>query len=55
MSAASRQHTCAACGHPFQPDERTNLEPLVDDIVRYVATCWTCITAPDHTHEDPTP
>ncbi|AUI57000.1 hypothetical protein [Amycolatopsis sp. BJA-103] len=37
MSAADRQRTCAACGGPFAPEERTGLETVIDGEVRYVA------------------
>jgi hypothetical protein len=37
MSAAARQRTCAACGAPFVRGEPTDLEPLVDGVIRYVA------------------
>jgi hypothetical protein len=37
MSAASRQRTCAACGGEFRVGERTDLEPLIDDSIRYLA------------------
>ncbi|MYW94164.1 hypothetical protein G3I59_27020 [Amycolatopsis rubida] len=37
MSAASRQRTCAACGAPLREGERTDLEPLIDGKIRYVA------------------
>ncbi|RSM84178.1 hypothetical protein DL991_00300 [Amycolatopsis sp. WAC 01375] len=41
MSAAERQRTCAACGGPFEPGERTDLETVIDGGVLYVAvhTC----------------
>ncbi|MDX3190794.1 hypothetical protein PV458_20485 [Streptomyces sp. MN03-5084-2B] len=35
--AAARQRTCAVCGAPFAPDERTGLEVLIDGKIRYVA------------------
>ncbi|MFI6304377.1 hypothetical protein ACIBCH_21105 [Amycolatopsis thailandensis] len=37
MSAADRQRTCAACGGPFAPRERTGLEAVIDGEVLYVA------------------
>jgi hypothetical protein len=37
MSAAKRQRTCAACGGEFARGERTDLEPLIDDSIRYLA------------------
>ena len=37
MSAAGRQRTCAACGGPFEPGERTDLETVVAGGVLYVA------------------
>jgi len=37
VSAARRQRTCAACGGPFAVGERTDIEVLLDGIVRYVA------------------
>ncbi|EMD28163.1 hypothetical protein [Amycolatopsis azurea] len=37
MSAADRQRTCAACGSPFAPRERTGLEAVIDGEVLYVA------------------
>lgn len=37
MSAAKRQQTCAACGGPFLEGERTEVEPLIDGAIRYVA------------------
>lgn len=44
MSAASRQRSCAACGALFGEDDRVSVEPLVDEIVRYVAVHWACST-----------
>ncbi|MEV4054538.1 hypothetical protein AB0J55_25360 [Amycolatopsis sp. NPDC049688] len=35
--AAARQRTCAACGAPFEPGRRTELEVLIDGEIRYVA------------------
>ncbi|NBH02744.1 hypothetical protein [Amycolatopsis sp. SID8362] len=35
--AAERQRTCAACGGAFVPGEHTEVEVLLDGIVRYVA------------------
>jgi len=35
--AARRQRTCAACGAPFTPGARTDVEVLLDGEVRYVA------------------
>ncbi|WP_051767967.1 hypothetical protein [Amycolatopsis vancoresmycina] len=35
--AAARQRTCAACGGPFEPGRRTELEVLIDGEIRYVA------------------
>lgn len=40
MSAASRQKTCACCGREIKEGDRTNLEPLVDGLIRYVVTLW---------------
>lgn len=40
MSAAHRQKTCAVCGRPFLEEDRVNIEPLIDDVVRYVAVHW---------------
>lgn len=37
MSAAERQRTCAACGGPFEPGERTDLETVVAGGILYVA------------------
>lgn len=37
MSAVTRQQTCAACGKAFLPGELTDLEPLIDGMIRYVA------------------
>lgn len=37
MSIASRQQTCAVCGAPFTPGERSEVELLLDDRMRYVA------------------
>jgi hypothetical protein len=37
MSAVKRQRTCAACGAPLLPEQLTDLEPLLDGTVRYVA------------------
>lgn len=37
MSAARRQRTCAACGGPFEPGERTELEAVLDGGILYVA------------------
>lgn len=44
MSAASRQRTCAACGGELREDDRTNVEPLIDDVIRYVAVHAGCST-----------
>ena len=44
MSAAARQHTCAACGRPLAEGDPVNIEPLIDDAVRYVAVHWGCST-----------
>lgn len=35
--AASRQRTCAACGGEFVPGEHTEVEVILDGMVRYVA------------------
>ncbi|WP_290056316.1 hypothetical protein [Amycolatopsis solani] len=35
--AAERQRTCAACGGAFLPGEHTEVEVLLDGMVRYVA------------------
>lgn len=37
VSAAERQRTCAACGGAFRAGERTEIEVLLDGVVRYVA------------------
>lgn len=37
LSAAERQRTCAACGGPFEPGQRTGLETVVDGGILYVA------------------
>jgi transcriptional regulator NrdR family protein len=37
VSAAARQRTCAACGGRFRAGERTNIEVVLDGMVRYVA------------------
>lgn len=37
MSAAHRQLTCAACGAPITEDQRSDVEPLIDGMIRYVA------------------
>lgn len=37
LSAAERQHSCAACGAAFGRGERTEVEVLLDGEVRYVA------------------
>ncbi len=37
MSTATRQHTCAVCGSPFLPQDRIDLEPLIDGAIRYIA------------------
>lgn len=37
MSVANRQRTCAVCGAPFVEGELTELEPLIDGVIRYVA------------------
>jgi hypothetical protein len=37
MSAAGRQRTCAACGAPFTAGQRSEIEPLLDGEIRYVA------------------
>lgn len=37
MSAATRQRSCAVCGAPFVPGERTDVEVLLDGRIRYVA------------------
>lgn len=50
MSAAKRQGTCAACGRRLLPSERTNLEPLIDDAIRYVAVHHDCHTFATRRH-----
>ncbi len=52
MSAAGRQKTCAVCGAPFLDDEPVNVEPLIDDIVRYVACHWHHSTYPTTSHNE---
>ncbi|TQJ05930.1 hypothetical protein FB471_5775 [Amycolatopsis cihanbeyliensis] len=47
MSAAARQKTCAGCGQPLTVPQRTNVEPLIDGQVRYVAVHWGCTTHPN--------
>ena len=42
LSAAERQRTCAACGHPFEPCCRTGLEVFLDGEVRYAAVHEGC-------------
>lgn len=37
MCAAARQRTCAACGAPFTAGQRSEIEPLLDGEIRYVA------------------
>lgn len=37
MSAASRQCTCALCGGELHENDLTDVEPLIDDQVRYIA------------------
>jgi hypothetical protein len=37
MSAADRQKTCAACGGPFVPGERTDVETVIAGEILYVA------------------
>ncbi|MEC3976938.1 hypothetical protein [Amycolatopsis sp. H20-H5] len=37
MSAAKRQRTCACCGTPFRDGQRTEVEPFIDDAIRYLA------------------
>ncbi|RZQ61126.1 hypothetical protein [Amycolatopsis suaedae] len=37
MSAAKRQRSCACCGKAFTDNERTEVEPLIDGMIRYVA------------------
>lgn len=51
MSATTRQKTCAVCGAAFRPDQATSLEPLIDDVIRYVAVCWGHTTFVHHTLE----
>lgn len=48
MSAAKRQRTCAACGGAFERGERTELEPLIDGSVRYLAVHPWHSTHPPH-------
>lgn len=50
MSVAGRQKTCAACGGEFLDGEPVNVEPLIDDIVRYVACHWHHSTHPTTSH-----
>ena len=40
MSLARRQDTCAFCGKHFEKNDRVNIEPLIDPIIRYVAVHW---------------
>lgn len=40
MSLAKRQKTCACCGQDIKEGDRINLEPLLDGVIRYVATLW---------------
>ena len=37
MSLASRERSCAACGRAFEPGEPFDIEPLIDQGVRYLA------------------
>ncbi|GAA4549749.1 LIM domain-containing protein [Amycolatopsis samaneae] len=37
LSAAARQRTCAVCGAPFSPGERTELQTFTDGEIRYTA------------------
>jgi hypothetical protein len=37
MSLASRERSCAACGREFEPGEGFDIEPLIDQGVRYLA------------------
>lgn len=37
MSAASRQRTCALCGGELHENDLTDVEPLIDDQIRYIA------------------
>jgi hypothetical protein len=50
MSLAKIQKTCAKCALPLA-GERTSLEPLVDDVIRYVVVHWGCSTFVRHTIE----
>jgi hypothetical protein len=51
MSAASRQQTCAVCATSLT-EVATDIEPLIDDVVRYVAVCKGCSTFPHHSSLD---
>ncbi|MFF1611674.1 hypothetical protein ACFVYA_28140 [Amycolatopsis sp. NPDC058278] len=46
LSAAERQRTCAACGRPFEPGDRTGLEVFLDGEVHYAAVHESCSTYP---------
>ncbi|WIX84520.1 hypothetical protein [Amycolatopsis sp. DG1A-15b] len=46
LSAAERQRTCAACGRPFEPGDRTGLEVFLDGEVHYAAVHDSCSTYP---------
>ncbi|MFD9893998.1 hypothetical protein ACFWY9_32015 [Amycolatopsis sp. NPDC059027] len=37
LSAAAHQRTCAVCGVPFSPGERTELQSFTDGEIRYTA------------------
>jgi hypothetical protein len=46
VSLALRCQTCAACGKTLDPTELTDIEPLIDDQIRYIAVCVGCSTFP---------
>lgn len=52
MSIKSRQKTCAGCGRPIADGENVNVEPLVDNNIRYVVTHWGCNTFVYHHHRE---
>jgi hypothetical protein len=53
MSLANRQKTCPACGNELKEDDRVNVEPLVDDAIRYICVHTGCSTFVHHPKEEP--
>lgn len=48
MSIITHQSTCVGCGRPIKENDNINIEPLVDDNIRYVAVHWDCHTFVHH-------